>query len=211
MTCSVLNSNCTACPPGLLLQNSSCNSSCNLGYYALGSKCMPCATNCANCSSNATCFNCSSGLFLYNNNCSTSCPALFPKPDINGRCSACNNTSCSNCSATECFQCYYPKILFGGDCLSSCPLPYILDINLTGCVYSTNSSNSSSASSTLTSSLTTTSIFPVPFTIGAAFLSVACLMSKFQNEHTYVSGALYSLVGLLEWGACAFLIVFYYF
>jgi hypothetical protein len=62
----------------------------------------------------------------------------------------------------------------------------------------------------LTSSLTSTSLFPVPFTIAATFLAVACLMSKFQYDRTYVSGSLYALYGLLEWGATIFLLLYYF-
>jgi len=40
-------------------------------------------------------------------------------------------------------------------------------------------------------------LFPVPFTIGALFIGIATIMSKFQNSQTFVSGALYSLWGVL--------------
>jgi hypothetical protein len=35
-------------------------------------------------------------------------------------------------------------------------------------------------------------------------------MSKFQFENTFVWGALYAVWGLLEWGAIAFLLLYYY-
>jgi hypothetical protein len=50
----------------------------------------------------------------------------------------------------------------------------------------------------------------VPFTIGAAFLVIACLMSKFQHTRTDIIASLYSLWGLLEWGAIVFLLAYYW-
>ena len=52
-------------------------------------------------------------------------------------------------------------------------------------------------------------MFPVPFTIGAAFVGIACLMSKFQHSTTFIVGALYSLWSVLEWAAIGVSIYFY--
>ena len=45
--------------------------------------------------------------------------------------------------------------------------------------------------------LTAATSFPVPFSIAAAVFIIACLMSKLQFSHTFLSGAIYSLVGIL--------------
>lgn len=137
----------------------------------------------------------------------------MPIIDAIGHCSSCTDTSCVSCSSSNiCLQCYYPKYLFNGVCLANCPYNYAPNGNLTDCIYSPNINNltNSSSSSILTSSLTTSSLFPVPFTIAAGFFAVACLMSKFQDDRTFISGALYSLCGLLEWGAVAFLLAYHY-
>jgi len=142
----------------------------------LGTQCQGCPLNCSSCSSNIICLSCASGLYLYLSSCVQTCPASSPIINSAGSCSWCSDPSCMNCSILDyCYQCYYPKLLFQGACLTTCPTDYVSNVSLTGCQYSPNSTNA-----TLSSSLTSTSLFPVPFTIAAAFLAVACLMSRFQ-------------------------------
>lgn len=51
--------------------------------------------------------------------------------------------------------------------------------------------------------------FPVPFTIAGIVFIIACLMSRLQFQETYLSGAIYSFVALLEWSAlCLFLYLY---
>ena len=77
--------------------------------------------------------------------------------------------------------------------MSSCPSNYSLDSSGTTCVYSP----SNNTNETVTNSLTSSSVFPVPFTIAAGFIGIAFLMSRFQHERTFIPGALYALWGLL--------------
>lgn len=52
--------------------------------------------------------------------------------------------------------------------------------------------------------------FPAPFTIAGLVLSIACLMSRLQFPQTYLSGAIYSLVAILEWCALWYFMYLYY-
>jgi hypothetical protein len=138
----------------------------------------------------------------------TTCPSTTPIVNSANQCSSCTDPFCLNCSSINyCYQCFYPKLFFLGACLSNCPNNYAPDINYTTCVYSPVTYNATNQ--TLSSTLSTSSIFPVPFTIGAAFLIIACLMSKFQHTRTDIIGSLYALWGLLEWGAIVFLLLYY--
>ena len=58
--------------------------------------------------------------------------------------------------------------------------------------------------------LTSSSAFPVPFTIAAAVVIIACLMSKLQFSFTFLPGAIYSLLSVLEWGALVFFLFLYF-
>jgi hypothetical protein len=51
--------------------------------------------------------------------------------------------------------------------------------------------------------------FAVPFTIASIVIMIACLMSKLQFNQTFVSGAIYGLLGLIEWGALINFLYFY--
>jgi hypothetical protein len=168
---------------------------CSVGFYVLGTSCIACNSNCTICTSAAICTSCLSPLVLSGTSCVTTCPPSTPIVNSAKKCSSCNDTFCLNCSAFNyCYQCFYPKLFFQGVCLSTCPPNYAADINLTNCVYSPVNDT---ATSTLSASLSTSSIFPVPFSIGAAFLIIACLMSKFQHSRTDVIGSLYALWGML--------------
>lgn len=203
-TCFGMANNCTSCTSGLL-QSNQCVTNCSIGFYVLGSSCVACNSNCTQCSSAAICTGCLSPLVLLGSSCVTSCPSSSPVVNSANQCSSCTDIYCLNCSALNyCYQCFYPKLYFQGACLSTCPNDYIVSANYT-CVYSP----SNSTTETLANSLTTSTIFPVPFTIGAAFLIIACLMSKFQHARTDIYGSLYALWGLLEWGSIVFLLLYY--
>lgn len=49
----------------------------------------------------------------------------------------------------------------------------------------------------------------MPFSIAAVVVVVLCVVSKFQSTHTFVSGAIYGLMGVLEWGSLSALAVLY--
>ena len=128
---------------------------------------------------------------------------------MNGSCSTCTNVYCISCNASNyCSGCYFPQVLVQGTCMSSCPTNYSLDTSGTKCEYAPNSSGTSIQN--LTDTLTSSSVFPVPFTIASGFIGIACLMSKFQHERTFIPGALYALWGLLEWGAVCFFAIYYW-
>jgi hypothetical protein len=40
-------------------------------------------------------------------------------------------------------------------------------------------------------------MFPVPLTIATSVVLIACMMSKLQNQKTFLAGAVYSLVGII--------------
>lgn len=58
----------------------------------------------------------------------------------------------------------------------------------------------------LTSSVT----FPIPFTIASVVVLIACLMSKLQFTNTFMSGAIYSLIGIIETGSLGYFLYLYF-
>ena len=204
-TCSVTASNCTSCLNNLTLFNYSCSTGCPDGYYNFNNQCNPCNINCSTCSSASVCLTCVFGLYMYNGNCLSTCPVSRPVT-ITSICSACTDTNCVICnSLDQCQQCNYPTLLLSGHCLTQCPTNY--DSNGTHCNYNppntTNNTTDTNSTSnvTLNQTLTSSNLFPVPFTIAASFIGIACIMSKFQHSYTFVSGSLYSLWSVLEWGS----------
>jgi hypothetical protein len=83
--------------------------------------------------------------------------------------------------------------------MTTCPIGYIS--NGTYCV--------TILDQTLTASAPNNS-FPVPFTIAGVVLIIACLMSRLQFHQTYLSGAIYSLISVLEWGALWYFLYLYF-
>ncbi len=80
-------------------------------------------------------------------------------------------------------------------------------------MYDQESAANETAEQNLDTMLSTKSggnLFPVPFIIGATFVGVATIMSKFQNPSTFVSGVLYSLWGIIEWASVGLMLYFYY-
>lgn len=187
-TCGTYSSQCLSCPSGKYLQGISCVSACSLGYYPLGTLCQQCPSSCSACTSNLTCSACSANYYLYLSACVSACPATRPIVNINGVCSTCTNLYCVSCNSSDyCASCFFPQLLVQGTCVASCPTDYVVDTTGTACLYSpastnaTNTTTINSTTTTLTESLTTASTFPVPFTVAASFIGVACLMSKFQH------------------------------
>ena len=210
-TCSAFSTQCTSCPFGQLLQDISCVTNCSVGYFPLGTVCTLCPTNCSACISNLSCTACTNSNFLYISSCVSVCPAIRPIVDASGTCSTCNDTFCLSCNSSNyCFSCFFPRLLVQGTCQTACPTDYIIDANGTGCTYSPNTNTNSTTNTTLTNSLTSATTFPLPFTIVAGFMAVACLMSRFQHEKTFIWGALYALWGFIEWAAICFLLGYYY-
>ena len=50
----------------------------------------------------------------------------------------------------------------------------------------------------------------MPFSIAAVVFIIACLMSRLQFNHTYLPGAIYSLLAILEWGALVYFLFLYF-
>lgn len=197
-TCSVEANNCTSCASSLLLQGNACKSVCNVGYYPLGGLCLICPGNCSACVSNVSCTACTNSTYLYITACVTACPSARPVVDINGVCSTCTDVYCSQCDSSNfCSLCYFPRVVVQGSCQTGCPTDYVLDTAGTSCLYSPGSSGTNGTTATLTGSLTAASTFPVPFTVAAGFIAIACLMSKFQYSSTFIYGALYALWGFI--------------
>jgi hypothetical protein len=49
----------------------------------------------------------------------------------------------------------------------------------------------------------------MPFTISGTIIAITAGISKFQNSNTFFSGATFSLLGLIYWGAyLAFLLIY---
>jgi hypothetical protein len=92
-------------------------------------------------------------------------------------------------------MCNSPYVLHVGSCLTSCPTNFTS--NGTNCV----DSALKNATDQLTNELSSSRMFPMPFSIAGLVVIMFCLVSKFQNSNTFASGAIYSLLGLLEWGA----------
>lgn len=58
--------------------------------------------------------------------------------------------------------------------------------------------------------LTTSASFPVPFSIASVVVIIACLMSKLQFGHTFISGAIYSLLSICEVGSLGYFLYLYF-
>ena len=170
--------------------------------FATQGACAQCLTNCSSCFSLANCSGCAGTNFLYNGQCIAACPATSGYV-LNGQCTACTGNACFSCSSADvCLSCTSSYLFLNSLCISKtdgCPTGY--SSNGTHCVdvlTSTLSSDSPSRS------------FPVPFTIAGVILVIACLMSRLQFHETYLSGAIFSLVALLEVGALCLMLYLYF-
>ena len=83
-------------------------------------------------------------------------------------------------------------MLLNGACYISCPSGYVYDSTTQSCI-----TTDQSASQQQNIILSSSSVFPMPFTCIGLALFIACVMSKLQNKNTYLIGSAYSLSGLL--------------
>jgi hypothetical protein len=102
-------------------------------------------------------------------------------------CNPCSTQNCFSCSAADvCTICKSTFLYLNAQCLTACPSNYTS--NGTHCI---------ELNTTIIDSVTAPTTFPVPFSIAGAVLVIACLMSRLQFSQTYLSGAVYSLMGVL--------------
>jgi len=76
-TACIGNNVCAACQPGFAAPTCT---ACGLTYYASGSSCLPCSSNCQTCGSNANCTLCSFGYDLVNGACVQDCTITCATP-----------------------------------------------------------------------------------------------------------------------------------
>ncbi|EAS05887.3 hypothetical protein TTHERM_01144950 (macronuclear) [Tetrahymena thermophila SB210] len=165
------------CPPTFVIDksNQSCtcrvNSTlsanvcpCNTGYIDLGGDCLPCGSNCDQCSTQSTCTTCSQGYFLFiDGSCVSKCPPTFTIDSTNTKCICRSNSSLQNKTQTcpcnvqyldvlgicqqcpsNCDQCSSQlvcKVCSSGfylaidnTCVSYCPTPFVKDQTNTKCI-----------------------------------------------------------------------------
>ncbi|XP_034490855.1 furin-like protease 2 isoform X1 [Drosophila innubila] len=116
-----LSSNCLSCSQNRLLEQSSCVSGCQDGYYMETGVCTPCLHTCTQCVSRTNCSNCSKGLELQNGECRTTCADGYYSD--RGICAKCY-LSCHTCSGprrNQCVQCPAGWQLAAGECHPECP------------------------------------------------------------------------------------------
>ena len=199
-TCSGSATTCVTCVSGFYILNSTCLSACPAAMFIQGSTCIDCSTNCSVCTSATTCTTCSGLSVLYLGACITTCPSTSAVL-LNGVCTACSTQNCYSCSAADvCEVCSSGTVYLNTACLAACPSNYTS--NGTHCLENANA--------TIIDSITSPSTFPIPFTIAGSVLVIACLMSKLQFSQTYLSGAIYSFIGILEVLALFYFIYLYY-
>lgn len=187
-TCVNSTTTCTSCLTGFL-HNNACISECPTAMFNQSSTCKACPSTCTTCSSLTNCSVCLGSTYLYNGACVASCPATSAVI-LNGACVGCSTTGCFSCSSGDvCISCKAGFLYLKTLCVTNCSAGY--------------TSNGTHCIDTLAASLTVpvSSAFPVPFSIAGAVLIIACLMSRLQFNETYLSGAVFSLVGVLEWAS----------
>ena len=196
-TCTNTTNTCLSCSTGILY-NLQCIFNCPKKMYNDTSVCQDCPTQCSSCTSKVVCTNCTSSYLLYNNFCITKCPDTHAVI-TSGVCTKCSSTNCHKCYDNDlCYICISDHSLLNGACLSECPAGYVT--NGTHCEQVLASSLESSNSN----------MFPVPLSIAASVVLIACMMSKLQNPKTFLAGAIYSLLGILQTLALSYYIYLYY-
>ncbi|XP_062140559.1 furin-like protease 2 isoform X2 [Drosophila sulfurigaster albostrigata] len=116
-----LATNCLSCESNRLLEQSSCVSGCQDGYFMETGVCTPCLHTCTQCKSRTNCSNCSKGLELQNGECRTTCADGYYSD--RGICAKCY-LSCHTCSGprrNQCVQCPDGWQLAAGECYPKCP------------------------------------------------------------------------------------------
>ena len=195
-TCTNTFDTCLSCLTGVMFENT-CLDVCPDKYFDQSGSCKACPTNCSSCTGSNSCTTCIDTFVLYTGFCITNCP-MTHSVIINSVCTLCSDSNCHLCdSADVCNQCNSDYSLLNGNCLGNCPSGY--ETNGTHCI------------DTNAVVLTTSSAFPVPFSIASAVAIIACLMSKLQFSHTFMPGAVYALLGVFEWGALAYFLYLYFF
>nr|DBA28043.1 TPA: hypothetical protein GDO54_008459 [Pyxicephalus adspersus] len=131
--------NCTSCPEGYLLEDSTCmvGAVCKDGEYidATG-HCRPCDASCYKCTGPGRhkCIGCSITRFFDDGQCVLTCPS--GKYELNRQCHLCHHT-CHSCNGSEpdaCTSCGTDKngrmrYLHNGECREACPLGYFISEN----------------------------------------------------------------------------------
>lgn len=188
-TCSGSQNNCTGCINGKYLLGNSCVDACPTAYYTFNGACGQCPTGCMNCISTAVCTSCLSGYYTYQTLCFNPCPS----PNVvvkNGACTGCTTPNCSTCTAADfCTACNSPNLMYLGQCVTTCPDGY--ESNGTQCVVKT-------ATASLTTTMSSSKLFPYPMTIGSSVVILVCCISKFHTISTFVFGGIYGLVAIFE-------------
>ncbi|XP_030564588.1 furin-like protease 2 isoform X4 [Drosophila novamexicana] len=116
-----MSSNCLSCHQNRLLEQSSCVSGCQDGFYMETGVCTPCLHTCTQCVSRTNCSNCSKGLELQNGECRTTCADGYYSD--RGICAKCY-LSCHTCSGprrNQCVHCPAGWQLAAGECHPECP------------------------------------------------------------------------------------------
>lgn len=137
----------------------------------------------------------------------STCPAAYGIRDTSGNCLLCSSRlqNCVTCTSSgSCINCQSPSILLDGQCYTECPSGYVLNSTTNLCV-----TTDQNAQSELNNSLSSSSVFPMPFTCIGFSIFIAFLMSKLQNKNTYLIGSGYGLLGVLETVSLAYLIIKY--
>jgi hypothetical protein len=195
-----------------------CVTNCPEGYFLSNGQCAICGTGCSNCSSANVCIVCLGSYYMYQQNCVQTCPTLYPVIKTNV-CTACSTPNCITCnSGDSCLSCVSPYLVYVGNCIISCPenftsngMACVSNSNQINTNNNTNNTNiTNNATQNLTDTFSSSKLFPAPFTIAGIVVMILCGVSKFQNSNTFASGAVYSLLGLLEWGALGVFVLLYY-
>ncbi|XP_017962667.1 furin-like protease 2 isoform X1 [Drosophila navojoa] len=116
-----LSTDCLSCHQNRLLEQSSCVSGCQDGFFMETGVCTPCLHTCTQCVSRTNCSNCSKGLELQNGECRTTCADGYYSD--RGICAKCY-LSCHTCSGprrNQCVQCPAGWQLAAGECHPECP------------------------------------------------------------------------------------------
>jgi len=124
-----LTTQCTACAAPYVLQDTTCQDTCDDGYYADAAerRCVPCHGTCATCAGGGStnCTSCDAGsgrlLDLSTSACVTSCPAAtFRNGSV---CAPCDATcgQCADANPDACTSCVDGLALHEGTCVAECP------------------------------------------------------------------------------------------
>jgi hypothetical protein len=199
--CVNSSTTCTSCTSGRFLSGTACVTACPAATFPqANTTCLPCATDCAVCFSTSNCSQCSGLTFLYNGGCVAACPSTAAVVS-NGSCMPCSTQKCFSCSPADvCLICTSGSLFLNAACIAACPANY--SSNGTHCVWD--------PAAAVAAAVTTPNTFPVPFSIAGIVLVIACLMSKLQFGQTYLAGAVFAFLGVLEVLALWYFLALYF-